>query len=122
MKSFLKILCAAAVLVLGVIAINYLQFRFDRSDIEHAVQAVRLTRPDGPQGPTLEEKISTRYGVPPVQIRWYSEIESKTQGIIKVHAGVPGSPDSLSWQVDLVRFNIIPLTPPTEQIGKSVPK
>ena len=110
MKNFLKILGAAAILVLGVIAVNYLQFRFDRSDVEHAVQAVRATRTGGPEDLTLEEKISRQYGVPAGRIFWLSEIESKTKGMVKVQAKVPGTDDDLSWRVDLVRFNISPIS------------
>jgi hypothetical protein len=121
MKKVLKIFGAATVLVLGVITIRYLQFRFDRSDIEHAVLAVRSAKPEGRQGPTIEEKISDRYGVATVNIQWFSEIESKTQGIVRVQAKVPGSSDDLSWRVDLVRFNITPATPKAAEIAHIAP-
>jgi hypothetical protein len=118
MKKTLKIFGAVVVLILGVAAVHYLQFRFDRSDIEHAVQAVRATRPGGPQGATIEEQIGARYGVPAPNIRWFSEIESKARGIVEVRAKVPGSQDELIWRVDLVRFSVSPATPAAEQIGK----
>lgn len=118
MKNFLKILGAAAVLVLGVIAVNYLQFRFDRSDVEHAVLAVRASRPEGPQGLTIEEQIGARYGIPVTSIQWFSEFESKTKGLVVVRAKVPGVGDDLSWRVDLVRFNVLPMSSRAEQIGK----
>ena len=121
MKNFLKILGAATVLVLGVIALHYLQFRFDRSDIEHAVLAVRAARPAGAQGPTIEEMIGAHYGMPTANIQWFSEIESKTQGIVRVQAKVPGSEDQLSWTVDLVRFNIAPATAKAKEIAHSNP-
>lgn len=117
MKKTLKIFGAATVLVLGVLAIHYLQFRFDRSDVEHAVGAVRQTRPGGPGDSTLEQKISQKYGVAPDQVLWLSEIKSKTQGTVAVKAEIPGSDDDLSWEVDLVRFLVTPLSEPAKSLA-----
>jgi hypothetical protein len=55
--------------------------------------------------------------VQPTNVQWFSEIESKTRGVIKVYAKVPGSQEELSWRVDLVHFNIFPISPKAVEIG-----
>lgn len=104
--------------VLGVMAVSYLQHRFDRSDIQHAVDAVRMTRPQGPEGNTLEEMVATRYGVSRERIFWVPEIESKIKGTVKVKASVPDSKDILEWRVDLVRFQVFPVSPAARDLPK----
>ena len=122
MKIFLKMLGAATVLVLGVFAVSYLQHRFDRADLRQAVEAVQQTRPAGPQGPTLPEMLAERYGVGVQRIGWLPEIESKTRGLVRVRAVLPQDQEPLVWQVDLVRFNVLPVSPAARGLGSEEAK
>ena len=121
MGKILKIIGVALVLVLGVLAVSYLQYRFDRSDIQHAVDAVRMTRPQGPRGKTLEQVLSERHGVPVERIFWRPEFESKLKGTVRVKAQLPENSEHLEWQVDLVRFQVMPLTPAARALGQAHP-
>ncbi len=110
MRPGLRYPVIALLLALGLAAIGYLQFRFDHSDLKNAVGAVRAARPAGPADPTLEEKITKKFGVPPEQISWLAEIESKFKGTVKVRAVLPKGEKDLVFQVDLVRMAVAPLS------------
>lgn len=118
MKNILRIFAAATVIVLGVAAVGYLQYRFDRSDLEHAVQAVRVSRPEGPMGKTLEEILADRYEVSREQIFWVPRLESKFRGTVVVEAFISGKKKNLLWKVDLVRFNIVPISSEAKALEK----
>lgn len=105
-------------LATGILAITYLQFRFDQSDLKNAVGAVRLARPGGHDDSTLEEKIQKKYGVRPDLISWIPEIESKITGKVKVRALLPQGDKNLIYQVDLVRLSVNPLTPEAEELSQ----
>ncbi|HCU23495.1 MAG TPA: hypothetical protein DF383_00645, partial [Deltaproteobacteria bacterium] len=67
---------------------------------------------------TLEEKVAARYGVSPEKVFWVSEIESKWKGSVRVKAlPPPGRDDNLVWMVDLVRWNVVPLSPEAKEIS-----
>lgn len=119
MKKILSLVAGGLVVIIGVVAVSYLQHRFDQSDLRHAVKVVKAARPQGPQGPSIDERLQAKYQVLPDQVGWEPKIESKTQGIVAVHAKVPGSPDKLLWEVDLVRFNVRPVSPASIAIGKA---
>jgi hypothetical protein len=88
-------------------AVSYLQFRFDQSDIKHAVAVVREMRPKGPE--TIEELVSRSYHIPPQQIQWEPKIESKWEGTVVIRATTPQGEGNLAWKVDLVRYSVIPI-------------
>ena len=121
MKLFLRYLGAAAVLVMGVFSIGYLQYRFDSSDLQHAVSAVRVARPLGAQDAPLEEKVASYFGVTPDRIFWQPEIESKWRGTVKVKAIPPQGGGNLIWRVDLVRLSVMPITPEAMEFSKPQP-
>jgi len=112
---------AATVIVLGVVAVSYLQHRFDVADLKNAVKAVQTSRPLGPQGPTLVEELSQRYGVQPQSISWIPQIESKVQGTVQVQAVVPGREELLVWKVDLVRYRVMPASSGASELGQAPP-
>lgn len=121
MKSLLKYLGAAAVVILGVVSVSYLQYRFDQSDLRHAVGAVRFARPLGPNDATLEEKVAQSFQTRPDLISWQPEIESKMHGTVLVKALPPHGGGNLIWKVDLVRMSVVPITPEAEVFGKQHP-
>lgn len=118
MKKVLQIIFGIIILILGVLGVSYLQYRFDRSDIRHAVQAVQNARPLGADTPTVLEDIANRYQMKPENVVWDSTIQSKTQGIVQVSAQIPGESEPLLWQVDLVRFSVIPANEAAKKLGK----
>jgi hypothetical protein len=118
MKKIIKIFVSLCIVIAGVLTVSYLQYRFDRSDLKHAVQAVREIRPSGPEGDTLEAEVARVYGVSKEAIQWVPEIESKTQGKVWVRAVLSGRDTELLWQVDLVRFSVIPISPAAKSLGK----
>ena len=105
------------VLSLGIFAISYLQYRFDQSDLKHALAAVRLNKSLGPEDLSLEQKIASHYQVPIDSITWLAHIESKVRGFVRVEAKVVNVSDLLNWDVDLVRFQVIPVSEMAKQIG-----
>jgi hypothetical protein len=109
MKKILQIIGVIAVTAIGILSISYLQHRFDQSDLRHAVQAVRTAHPGG-AGMNLEQRIGQVYGVTPEEIQWDPRLESKIKGIVRVQAHVPQHSDELVWNVDLVRFQVTPLS------------
>ena len=86
MKIFIKYLGAATVLVLGILAVGYLQYRFDKADLKNAIHAVRASRIGGPSDAPLELKLAQKYGIEPEKIFWVPKIESKVQGTVVVPA------------------------------------
>ncbi len=108
MKTILKGFGAVLVIVVGVLSVSYLQHRFDQSDIKHALQAVRMTQPKGADSLPLEQALAEHYGVPIEKIQWSPLLESKVKGIVQIEAKIPGVTEPLLWQVDLVRFQILP--------------
>ena len=107
MKKVLQVFGIVAVTAIGIMAISYLQHRFDQSDLRHAVQAVRAARPDN-SGMTLEQMIVKTYGETSENIRWDPTLESKIKGVVRVQAHLPRHSDELVWTVDLVRFQVVP--------------
>ena len=108
MKNILKYFFALLLMLIAVLSVSYLQHRFDASDINHAVAAVKAARPLGPQDKTIEEKISAIYHVHPEQISWVPTLESKTRGIVSVKVLLPSGDQNLVYQVDLVRLAVLP--------------
>ena len=121
MKFLLRYIGAIAVLVLGVMSVSYLQYRFDQSDVKHAVAAVRMAHPSGSQGPTLEDRVAQSFGVKPDLISWQPEIESKTRGTVLVRALPPQGGGNLIWKVDLVRLSVVPITPEAQAYSNTNP-
>ena len=121
MKSVFKYLGALTVVLLGVVSVSYLQYRFDQSDLKHAIAAVRFAHPDGPKGPFLEEKVANAFQTRPDLISWEPQIESKVQGTVRVKALPPQGGGNLIWKVDLVRMSVVPITPEAEALGKQNP-
>ncbi|MCC7343347.1 MAG: hypothetical protein IT573_00310 [Deltaproteobacteria bacterium] len=121
MKSLFKYIGAAAVVILGVVSVSYLQHRFDQSDLRHAVGAVRFARPQGPQGATLEEQVAYKFQTRPELISWEPQLESKLEGTVLVRALPPQGGENLIWKVDLVRMSVVPITPEAEAFSKTNP-
>ena len=121
MKSIFKYLGAAAAVLLGVVSVSYLQYRFDQSDLRHAVGAVRAARPLGPSDATLEEKVAKNFNTRPDLISWEPQIESKVQGTVLVRALPPQGGGNLIWKVDLVRLSVVPITPEAQAYGQTNP-
>ncbi len=110
MKKILSTFAAIFVLLSTTLVVSYLQHRFDSSDLKHAVSAVQASRPQGGDGPVLIDLLAQRYGVAPQDISWNPQIDSKIAGLVTVQAQLPGSSEIFTWQVDLVRFQIHPLS------------
>ncbi|MFO1462610.1 MAG: hypothetical protein U1F66_02460 [bacterium] len=121
MKSLLRYVGAVAVVLLGVMSVSYLQFRFDQSDLKHSVAAVRLARPAGPQGASLEELVARQFGVRPDLISWEPQLESKVKGTVLVKALPPQGGGNLIWKVDLVRLSVVPITPEAQAYSNANP-
>ncbi|HEX5035047.1 MAG TPA: hypothetical protein VFW62_11235 [bacterium] len=121
MKSAFQYLGALVVVVVGILSVSYLQHRFDQSDLRHAVNAVRLTKPEGPQASTLEEKVAQHFQVAPDRLFWEPRLESKVQGTVLVKAVPPQGGSNLVWEVDLVRMSVIPVTPEAKSLFHSQP-
>jgi hypothetical protein len=119
LKVLLRYLGALVVLLIGVMAVSYLQYRFDQSDIQHAVGAVRQARPPGLAGKTIEEGVASYYQIAPEAISWVPEIQSKLKGTVLVKALPPQGPGKFIWQVDLVHFSIQPMSPEAEGLSKT---
>ena len=111
LRKLLQYAVGGILILLGVLGIAYLQHRFDQSDINHAVSAVRLARPLGAGDKTLEEKAAAFFKVPVDHISWAPEIESKFMGTVKVRMVPPQGGGNWVYQVDLVRMSVTPLTP-----------
>lgn len=118
MKKVLQVIGVIAVTAIGILSISYLQHRFDQSDLRHAVQAVRSAHPGG-EGMNLEQRISQVYGVNPEEIQWDPSLESKIKGIVRVQAHIPQHSDELVWNVDLVRFQVTPLSSKAHALSPS---
>lgn len=126
MKKILQFTVGIFILIAGVFGVSYLQYRFDRSDVQHAIQAVQTARPIASEDATIIEKIALSYQVDPNSIIWSSKIQSKTQGIVMVSALVPSRPSidenkknhEFLWQVDLVRFQVIPVNEKAKSLGE----
>lgn len=97
-------------LAIGVMTVSYVQYRFDQSDIKHAVNAVRYARPGGSTRPPLEDVLAQHFGVVPAAISWEPHIESKVKGTVQVRARLAQAPSDFIWEVDLVRFSVKPLS------------
>ncbi len=110
MKKVLSTFAAVLVLLSTTLVVSYLQHRFDNSDLKHAVSAVQSSRPQGSGGLVLIDLLSKRYGVSPQEILWNSQIDSKIAGLVTVQAQLPRVTEPLTWQVDLVRFQIHPVS------------
>ncbi len=108
MRNILKYFFALLLMLVAVMSVSYLQHRFDASDINHAVAAVRAARPLGPQDKTIEEKISAIYHISPEQISWIPTLESKVRGIVSVKVLLPSGDQNLIYHVDLVRLAVLP--------------
>lgn len=121
MKFMLRYLGAAVVVIAGILSVSYLQHRFDQSDLRHAVNAVRLARPEGPQAPTLEEKVASHFQVASDRLFWEPSLESKIQGTVRVKAVPPQGGGNLIWEVDLVRMNVVPVTAEAKTLFHSQP-
>ncbi|MCE9624101.1 MAG: hypothetical protein K8R69_01410 [Deltaproteobacteria bacterium] len=102
-------------------SVSYLQYRFDMSDVKHAVAAVRSARPGGAQDQPLEEKVAKAFGVKPDLISWQPEIESKMRGTVLVRALPPQGGGNLIWKVDLVRLSVVPITPEAQAYSNTNP-
>jgi len=111
LKQTKRYVLTALMLAIGAAVIFYTQFRFDRSDLDHAVNAVRTARPGGHQDLTLEEKIHQNFGVPIETIGWVPEIASKLEGKVNVRVLLPKNTPDMVFQVDLVRMAVAPMTP-----------
>lgn len=120
MKLIIKIFLAATVLVIGMASIGYLQHRFDRADLKNALEAVQLSHPQGPEGPILLDLIEERLGVSPSQVIWVPRIESKLKGLMMVEAHYDAEKPPLKWQVDLVRYRVIPITEEAKALGEKI--
>lgn len=122
MKRVLQFIFAVVIIILGVMSVSYLQHRFDRSDVKHAVQAVQTARPLGATSPMILEEVAAYYQVAPEEVLWDAVIESKTQGVVTVKAfGPQGRNGGFVWQVDLVRFNVIPVNQAAQELGGGKP-
>ena len=121
MKSAFQYLGALTVVIVGILSVSYLQHRFDQSDLRYAVNAVRLTKPEGPQAPTLEEKVAKHFQVAPDRLFWEPQLESKIQGKVLVKAVPPQGGGNLIWEVDLVRMSVAPVTPEAKSLFHSQP-
>ncbi len=95
------------ILVTGVLTLSYMQFRFDQSDVKHAIETVRLTRLPSVNNSTLEELTIRHYGLPSNQIIWEAVIKSKWKGTVLVKALKPNREGNLVWEVDLSRILVI---------------
>jgi len=109
------------VVLFGILSVSYLQYRFDQSDLRHAVAAVRLARPGGAQDTTLEEKVAQQFGVKPDLVSWEPQIESKVKGTVLVKALPPQGGGNLIWKVDLVRLSVVPITPEAQAYSNKNP-
>jgi hypothetical protein len=121
LKSLVRYLGAAIVVVAGILSVSYLQHRFDQSDLRHAVNAVRLAKPEGPASATLEEKVAQHFKVAPDRLFWEPQLESKVQGTVLVKAVPPQGGSNLIWEVDLVRMSVAPFTPEAKNLFHSQP-
>ncbi len=119
MKKTLQYAVGVVLILAGVLAVSYLQDRFDQSDINHAVMAVRAARPLGGGDKTLEEKAAAFFQVPADRISWAPEIESKLKGTVKVRVLPPQGGGNWVYQVDLVRMSVTPLTPEAAALSHS---
>lgn len=119
MKLVFKYLLGFLILVVGIFTVSYLQYRFDQSDLKHAVAAVREARPTGPHGPTLEEALARSLAIPADRISWVPTIDSKFKGTVVVQALIPQGGANLYWEVDLVRFSVKPITLEAERVSQN---
>lgn len=118
-----RLFIGAALIALLVVALNWLQGRFDNSDLEKATKVVSHYRPAG--GTALSSAIARRHpGVPESHISWSSEILSGCLGHVRVTALVPAEdghpPAEYSFDVDLNGPSVHPTDTRTVEILRSL--
>lgn len=81
----------AALIVLSLVSVNFLEARFDRADLDRAGTLVRHYRPAGPgEGRTLEEALIKKFDTTATgEMLWSAELKSSCAGIVRVTARVP---------------------------------
>jgi hypothetical protein len=113
----LRYFAAILVLLVGVLAASYLQHRFDQSDIKHAVEAVKKARPKPDSPLDVEQILGNNFNIKEEEIVWKTFIESKWKGKVRVEAVISDAQQTYAWEVDVVRFEIKPVTPGAENLS-----
>jgi hypothetical protein len=119
-----RIIFGALMILALVLALKWLQDRFDSSDHRKATEIVRSYRA-APSGPTIPQAIMARSpGVKEHEISWSSEITSGCMGTVRVSAFVPKSAErparTYAFDVRLTDPSIHPTDPETVEILKSL--
>jgi hypothetical protein len=113
-----RLLVGAALVVVLMATLSWLQNRFDTSDHEKATAMVREYRAV-PKGPTITQAILARHpGKQDHDISWSSEIVSSCQGYVRVTGHLP--PQKYAFDVDLTGPSIHPTDPTTIEILRSL--
>ncbi|MBI3074084.1 MAG: hypothetical protein HYY84_18395 [Deltaproteobacteria bacterium] len=101
----------AALIVLSLVSVNFLEARFDRADLDRAGMLVRNHRPAGAEGRTLEEALIAKFGNTATgELIWSAELKSSCAGIVRVTARVPtaGGLSEYAWDVLVTESRIHP--------------
>jgi hypothetical protein len=110
MKSLYRILGGALIVYLGVMAVMYLQFLFDRGDIRKASQFLNDFKPGPAHEHSLLEVMATDLGQAPDQIACDSEILSRTEGTVLIHChGIVAEQKTTrnyEWIINLVSYQV----------------
>ncbi len=108
MTKLFRYFIVALIFAGGFAIMNYVQHRYDVSDLRKAIEVVQAAKPGG--ATATGALLSERYKVPASAIRWDSELESKWRGTVLVTAQINGVSEPLSWQVDLSRQHVMPIS------------
>ncbi len=119
-----RLVFGALMIIALVLAMSWLEGRFDSSDIKKATALV-LHYKETPNGPTIPRAIVKRHpGVEENELSWSSEITSSCFGTVRVSAYVPrkGNAPSTTYAFDvrLTDPSIHPTDPTTVEILKSL--
>lgn len=97
-----KVIVGFFVIIGTILASSYLWYRFDQSDIRHAIEGVKSWPANKQKTQTWEELVSQYYKVEPHEVSWQAKIDSRTQGTLIVHAFHPDKEGEFIWKVQLV--------------------
>lgn len=110
MALLLRYGAVAMVFIAGYLAMTYMQHRFDSSDLQKAIDAVRLAHPAAESPTTIEERLAKELGVSTRELSWEAEWKSKFWGTVFIHARAPQHDDEFIWTVDLARQTVMPVS------------
>jgi hypothetical protein len=119
-----KLLLGGLMIIALLLALTWLEGRFDSSDHRKATTLV-MTYKASPTGPTIPQAIVRRHpGLKEDDLSWSSEITSSCMGTVRVLAYVPKKANAPSttyaFDVRLTDPSIHPTDPTTVEILKSL--